>query len=578
MFLLMADVIQQIRHSGFSELACQFASFIVRLDKTGDELVPLTAALVSKAVAEGHVCLNLTQLQLPSELPINLPEIGQFQSRLLASNVVGKQGEFTPLVLNENGQLYLYRYWQHEQDVADQVKRRSENKVEFDLVKLVTDFDAWQSSIKGTDWQKVAVLMALTQGLSIISGGPGTGKTTIVKTLLRFLHNQNSDLRVALAAPTGKAVARLQQSTQDSEFRFEVKTIHRLLGISADNEVGRFSAERQLSIDVLIIDEASMIDISLMAKLLLALPEKARLVLLGDSQQLASVESGAVLASLCQHSVAFSNEFVEIAQQCGMTDLAGVEQQGFLTNQLVQLRHSYRFKADSLIWQLANKVNAGDIAAVLDVLSEQPVWMQPDDNTILQTLMSGYAGFIKSVEAKREPKTILEQFDTFRLLAALKRGAQSVDAVERLIHRHLAQRGWRTQHDFYHGRPIMISQNDYRLQLFNGDIGVVLQDDDGQLKAFFCFDDKLRFVPLNRLPAHDTAFAMTVHKSQGSEFDHVAVLLPEQINPVLNKELLYTAITRAKQSVLVLSNTEVLAHTIQTQHQRQSGLDDLFFA
>ena len=574
--MFMSDIQQQLRIAGFSELAYQFAAFIERLDNSGDELVPLSAALVSEAVAEGHVCLNLNQLQLPSEFPTSLPELHVWQSRLFASNVIGKTGEFTPLVLNDNGLLYLYRYWQHEQDVAAQIKRRSQKKVEFDLAKLIDDFATWQSNVDGTDWQKVAVLMALTQGLTVISGGPGTGKTTIVKTLLRFLHHQNADLRVALAAPTGKAAARLQQSTQDSNFQFKVKTIHRLLGITADNEAARYSAEHQLSVDVLIIDEASMIDISLMAKVLLALPENARLVLLGDSQQLASVESGAVLASLCQHSVQFSNDFVEVAQQCGIDGLAASQQSDFFTNQLVQLQHSYRFKADSLIWQLANRVNAGDVNGVFNLLAEQPVWQQTDDNTILQILLAGYDGFIKSVEAKHDPKAILDQFEQFRLLAALKRGPQSVEAVERLMHRYLAQRGWRTQHDFYHGRPIMISQNDYRQQLFNGDIGVILLDTDGQLKAFFSFDDSLRSVPLNRLPAHDTAFAMSVHKSQGSEFEHVAVLLPEVINLVLNRELLYTAITRAKQSVTLLSTADVLEHSIQSQHQRQSGLDDLF--
>jgi len=572
----MVDIIKQLKTLGVSELACQFASYIARLDKSDDALVAVTAALVSEAVSEGHVCLSLDTAIIAEPLIDLIPDKKQWQQRLLASNVVELAGGYAPMVLTEQNLLYLYRYWQHEQDVAAQIKRRSQKKVEFDLAKLIDDFAIWQSTVDGTDWQKVAVLMALTQGLTIISGGPGTGKTTIVKTLLRFLHHQNADLRVALAAPTGKAAARLQQSTQDSDFRFEVKTIHRLLGITGDNEAGRYSAERQLAVDVLIIDEASMIDINLMAKVLLALPENARLILLGDSQQLASVESGAVLASLCQHSVQFSNNFVEVAQQCEIDGLTVSQQPDFLTNQLVQLQHSYRFKADSLIWQLANRVNSGDVNGVFNLLAEQPVWQQADDNTILQILLAGYDGFIKSVEAKHDPKVILEQFEQFRLLAALKRGAQSVEAVERLMHRYLAQRGWRTQHDFYHGRPIMISQNDYRQQLFNGDIGVVLLDTDGQLKAFFSFDDSLRSVPLNRLPAHDTAFAMSVHKSQGSEFEHVAVLLPEVINPVLNRELLYTAITRAKQSVILLSTAEVLEHSIQSQHKRQSGLTHLF--
>jgi exodeoxyribonuclease V alpha subunit len=527
-------------------------------------------------VTEGHVCLNLNQVDLFSRFSIDIAEPQQLEQRLLASNVVGKEGEFTPLVLNDTGQLYLYRYWQHEQDVAYQLKRRSENSVDVDITTLMADFADWHTDSSETDWQKVAVLMAMTQGLSVISGGPGTGKTTIVKKVLGFLHHQNPAMRIALAAPTGKAATRLQQSIQDSEFNCEVKTLHRLLGITADNEAGRYSAERHLAVDLLIIDEASMIDISLMAKVLVALPDKARLLLLGDSQQLASVESGAALASLCEQPEAFTPDFVELAQQCGIQGLLAQQTERFLTNQLVTLKRSYRFSSNSVIWQLANKVNTGDIDGVFSVLTDASCWHQPNESKMLEVLVSGYAGFIDSVESKQDPLAVLAQFEQFRLLAALKRGPHSVESVEHLMHQYLGKRGWKTAQDFYHGRPIMISQNDYRQHLFNGDIGVVLRDNEGQLSAFFAIDNALKVVPLNRLPAHDTAFAMTIHKSQGSEFEHVAVLLPDVKSPVLNRELLYTAITRAKKSVLVLSPTAVLEHTVLHQHQRQSGLANLF--
>jgi exodeoxyribonuclease V alpha subunit len=569
----MFDTPKQLRNAGFSELACQFAAYIARLDKTENPIVSLSAALVSEAVSEGHVCLNIDTDVVPEVLVDLVNDGNEWKQRLLESNVVEQAGGYAPLVLDEAGQLYLYRYWQNEVDVAKQIKLRSQVRVEVDDVKLKADFEQWHSSVIGTDWQKVAVLIGLTQGLAVISGGPGTGKTTIVKTLLQFLHHQQPGCRVALVAPTGKAAARLQQATQDSPFKLDVKTIHRLLGITANNEQGRFSSDRPLPVDVLIVDEASMIDISLMATLLASLTSHTRLILLGDSQQLASVESGAVFANLCQQQLDYDAECIELALQCGIHDLAESHKSSLLRNQFVQLQHSYRFSKDSLIWLLANRINVGDYNSVTLALRNANAWQTADDKAILHSLVTGYANFIDAVETHKTAKRILFAFEQFRLLAALKQGPQSVESVHRLMQRHLAQRGWRTQHDFYHGRPIMISQNDYRQQLFNGDVGVILQDETGQLQACFCFDDKMHWVPLNRLPAHDTAFAMTVHKSQGSEFDDVALLLPNEISPVLNKELLYTVITRAKKNLQIHSDERVLIHTISIQHQRESGLN-----
>lgn len=573
----MSEAVKILRQQGFSELACQFAEFMARLDQSNNTLVSLTAGLLSETVSQGHVCLNLKQLTaLPEVIKTQLPtQVSDWQSQLLQSNVVGQAGDYTPIVLTENAQLYLYRHWQDEQDVAKAIRQRSQTAVSYDAQQLMSDFQQWQSSISGTDWQKVAVLSAMTQGLTVISGGPGTGKTTIVKTLIGFLQHQQQDLRVALAAPTGKAAARLQQAVQSDSYQVEAKTLHRLLGITAANEKGRYSAERPLPIDVLIVDEASMVDISLMAKLLSAMPVSARLVLLGDSQQLASVESGAVLANLCEQQACFSPAFVELAEQCGITDLkASATENAVLCDQMVQLKHSYRFAAQGLIGQLATAVNHGHAEAVLTLLRSQSetVWLASDDQTVLQQCLQGYHPFIDAVEGGLSAKAILSAFDRFRLLAAIKQGPQSVTAVNRLISHYLNQRGWHSQQPFYHGRPIMITQNDYRQQLFNGDIGVVLRDETGQLKVCFSFDETLRWVALNRLPAHDTVFAMTVHKSQGSEFDAISILLPQEISPVLNRELLYTAITRAREQVSILADEAVLTHSVLTQHQRQTGL------
>lgn len=572
----MTESLNPLRQHGFSELACQFAAFISRKETGQNALISLTAGLLTEAVAQGHVCLNLWQLpECASPLKAFLPDDPEtWAAELQAAKTIGKPGDYTPMVLTDDGLLYLYRYWLDERDVATAIRSRLQAVTELNHETLNQALVDWANPIDGIDWQKVGVAMALSRHLAVISGGPGTGKTTIVLKILQCLEQQSADLRIGLAAPTGKAAARLQQSISKHQV-VEVKTLHRLLGVTEHNDQGRYNAERPLPLDVLIIDEASMIDISLMAKLMRAMPAKARLILLGDSQQLASVESGAVLANLSESEQgAFTADFVTQFPSLGLSATADENPSALLTDSFVRLQHSYRFDKDSLVGQLAEHVNAGDAETAIELLSGQPetIWQRPDERNLLNVLSAGYKAFIDAVEAKASPLDIIQAFDQFRVLAALKQGPQSVISVNRLMTRFLAQKGWRTNQTFYSGRPIMITQNDYRQQLFNGDIGVILRDHDGQLKACFYFGEQLRWVGLNRLPAHETVFAMTVHKSQGSEFDAVSILLPEEISPILNRELLYTAITRAKRSISVLATEHAVRHTIHSRHQRESGL------
>ncbi len=572
----MSDLLKLLRQHGLSELACQFAAYIDRKEQGMRPVVSITAALLSEAIAEGHVCLNLQQLPTFCQpLKPVLPEsVDDWMEILSLAKTVGQPGDYTPLILTEQGLLYLYRYYRDEQDVASLIQQRLQPVDDLDLEQLNEDLGRWTSVIEGPDWQKVAVAVALSRQFAVISGGPGTGKTTIVLSMLNSLQQQSPELHIGLAAPTGKAAARLQQSIS-TQHAYEVKTLHRLLGITEHNDQGRYHAERPLPLDVLIIDEASMIDISLMAKLMRALSPSARLILLGDSQQLASVESGAVLANLSdeqqgQFSAEFSEQFPEL-------DIPVKENStpSTLLNSFVRLQHSYRFDKDSAIGQLAKQVNEGDVLAALALLnpSANDIWYDTDEKQQQSRFLEGYQAFIDAVESRQPPQQVVTAFDSFRILVALKQGPQSVLSVNRLLMRLLAQRGWRTSLPFYAGRPIMITQNDYRQRLFNGDTGIILYDDNGQLRACFCFDEEVRWVPINRLPAHETAFAMTVHKSQGSEFDSVSILLPDEISPILNRELLYTAITRAKQQVFILSKEGTLRHTIQTRHQRESGLN-----
>jgi len=567
-----------LHQAGFSELACQFAAYIERVDKDNDLLVALTAGLLTEAVSQGHVCLNLNQSHALFQSVRNLlpDEFSKWQSRLKQSNVVGAGDDYRPLILDDNGLLYLYRYWHDEQNSAREIKQRHAVIALQDAETVKQAFDVWPSIIDGIDWQKVAVLMALTRQFCVISGGPGTGKTTIVLRLLQSLFQQNSHYRIALAAPTGKAAARLQYVITDKEHdTIQVKTLHRLLGISPNNEQGRYNAERPLPFDVIIVDEASMIDISLMAKLLQALAPTTRLVLLGDSQQLASVESGAVLANLCQTAMTFNADFVQLANDVLDVDLNEYQSRdNSALNSVVKLQHSYRFDENSLVGQLAYAIQAGKADEVIQLLADAgpTAWQQEDD---LKQLISGYQAYFDAVMSRADALSCIQAFEIYRVLCAVKQGAQSVEAVNRTIERYIAKMGWRSHHDFYHGRPIMITQNDYRQQLFNGDTGLILKNETGQLQACFLIDDELRWVDLIRLPAHETAFATTIHKSQGSEYDHVCVLLPQEDTAILNRELLYTAITRAKKDVFVLANEGIVRKTVITQHERESGLAGL---
>jgi len=574
-----------LKQHGFTELAAQFSDFIQRLDKTDNEHLALAAALLSEAESQGHVCLNLATISehhraLLSTMPVS-KEL--WIQALKQSHVVGNVGEVKPLILTEEGVLYLYRYHHDECFIADAIRQRCQPLDLINADVMTAAFSQWHTQHEGVNWQKAAVFMALTRQFCVISGGPGTGKTTIVLRLLQMLLAQETTLKIALAAPTGKAAARLQLAVSEhNNSGLSAKTLHRLLGITAENEQGRYHAKRPLVIDVVIVDEASMIDMNLMAILLRALPSHARLILLGDSHQLASVEAGAVLASLCEHGDSFSTSFKDNLKQITSEQIESITNNNTpnssLTDSIVTLKHNYRFNHESTINRLAIAVQSGELGNVYDVLRDEvlSLWVQNIESTTIQNhVIKGYADYFDAIKAKAPPLECLQLFEQYRVLCALKTGSHSVVSVNNMIEKRLQAYGIKTHQTFYHGRPIMIGRNDYQQRLFNGDIGLILYDKQGVLRACFKENNQLRWVNLTRLPAHETVFAMTIHKSQGSEFDIVSILLPEEENPLLNRELLYTAITRAKKDMTIISSAHILNTAIETQHQRETGLSAL---
>ncbi len=497
------------------------------------------------ALDNGHSCLY-------SEF---FERLAEYQSPIIVSD---KQAlaQKAPLVL-EDKRLYLYRYWWDEYRLAQAIKQLNRH-----IPSTLAEVDLQQLTTSTHQQQAKAIQVALQGGFTVITGGPGTGKTfTLVRILLALLQ-QNPQLTVALAAPTGKAAARMQEALRQSLAQIPMAqkllqalpqtafTLHRLLGMGHGTQP-KFNAQQPLPYDLIIVDEASMIDLRMASQLLTAINPQARLILLGDANQLAAVEAGAVLAELNK------------AQS--------------LKNSRVHLTQSQRFGGQ--IGQLAEAVCRGDIQTVSTLIEHdtQEVTYAPLEQAeaLAKKLFVGYKQFIAALQAQLDTAQLLTIFDEFRVLCAVREGSYGVNALNQrlslLLQKELAQNEdplavW------YHGRPVMVTQNDYSLDVFNGDIGITIEEDDGFYVYFPARDTPTKRVSAARLAHSETALALTIHKSQGSEFKQVAVVLPKEESPILTRQLLYTGITRAKKQIQLWALKPILLKTIEQETKRASGL------
>jgi exodeoxyribonuclease V alpha subunit len=634
------DQIDALTEAGqLRRLSGAFARFIASVGEASPQLMA-ACVLLSELEGRGHSCLLLSELN-PDPAALlgwtgdewrdlrasvgNWPEnVAQWRELLAACTQVwpvGGDNFNQPLVL-DGDRLYLRRYWQDETHVAGAVRSRALGGV------LAADADAETADIRrwldilfphpvrggGTDWQKVACAVAMRGKLGIITGGPGTGKTYTVARLLALLFAtagaRQAGLRVALAAPTGKAAARLKQSIDVAldELAEKVgsalplrelaarmgaaRTLHSLLGARPDTRAFQHHAGNQLDVDVLIVDEASMIHLEMMSALLAALPPNATLILLGDKDQLASVEAGAVLGDLCHNAEAgeylpetlsyvHASTGQEIPEQ-----YAG--QGGPIAQQTVMLRESRRFGGP--IGALALAVNAGDAGKAVEVLRSgqdgKVAWTDmAQASDLLQLALSGYRPYLQLIKNMPENAddivrlSILKSFESFRLLCAVREGEWGVSGLNDAIEQRLQTAGLlKKTGEWYVGRPVMVTRNDYATGVFNGDIGLTLPDParPGALRVYFSEGDAVRSVLATRLRNVETAFAMTVHKSQGSEFAHTAMVLPKDSGGMLARELIYTGITRARDYFTLLTpNGQVLLDAIGQRTQRASGLRHL---
>ncbi|MEM7354959.1 MAG: exodeoxyribonuclease V subunit alpha, partial [Acidobacteriota bacterium] len=576
------------------------------------DLVALAGALVSRERGRGHSCIDPSDWAgraLPTDdaafLP-PLPDLTSWRRALDSSPLVSHGERSTPLILDAAGRLYLSRYWHAEQRLSRTLRARLESPPpELDAEALAPLFNrlftaptdrAPEDSAPAdntVDWQAVAAAAALASRLTLVSGGPGTGKTTTVARILVLLAAVDPTTRIALAAPTGKAAARLGEAISeqlatlpiDDELRERVPhsaaTLHRLLGYDPRRDRFRHHARRPLVCDALVVDEASMVDLLMMDAALSALPRSARIILLGDKNQLASVETGSVFGDLCtaaRSEAGTSSHFAELFRRLGGGTMPVSEHlaAGDLADTAVELRISYRFRDQPGIGELAGAIRRGDADRTQAALEDPRL----DDIGHLEPPAEQEAAILPIVPALEDylaaesPAAALERLTRFRILCARRRGDWGIERLNRVVERTLAQRDHPIGERWYPARPILITANDYQVRLFNGDLGICWPV-EGRLWAFFPGPgDEPRRLPLAKLPPHDTAWAMTVHKSQGSEFDHVLLVLGDTDTLVLSRELLYTGITRARRRVMVVGSIDLVRAATRRGSRRASGLVD----
>ncbi|MBS4051156.1 MAG: exodeoxyribonuclease V subunit alpha [Methylomonas sp.] len=627
-----AAVLERIEHwvalGWLSRLDHAFAGFLLDLEPAAADGVVWAGALVSHQLGRGEVYLDLEKLGANPGPALAIPgdeiryaedeasgrELALFNAYTLAdwlrtlaqSSLIAAAEGNTPLVLHGT-RLYLRRYWRYQQILDSEIGLRLRPVRDSLPASLQASLSAlFDSGPEQPDWQKIACVLALRARFAIVTGGPGTGKTTTLTKLLSLLirlaaDEQQRKLAILLAAPTGKAAARVSESITNAlehlalpdDIRRQIPkkaaTLHRLLGSRPDSRRFQHHRHNPLPADIVIVDEASMIDLEMMAALLDALPATAQLILLGDKDQLASVEAGSVMGDLCRGAerAAYDPAAQQWLSRYAGAILPGAEAGSAINQQTAMLRHSHRFGARSGIGQLARAVNLGDAGLAQDILADkagypdlQHLLLSDAADARLQQLVTAEAGDAPGYghyrRIMRQPPPdpadydrwaweVLQAFDRFRLLCALRRGDWGVEGLNQRIEQWLFP--GKKSALWYPGRPVMISRNDYNLGLMNGDIGIALADAGGKLRVVFPDAENsggnIRWVSPMRLPDAETAFAMTVHKSQGSEFRHVALVLPETRGPVLTRELVYTGITRAKaQFTLLESRPEVFKQAI----------------
>jgi len=593
---------EELQEKRFRDIDNHFADFLCRVEGKRVETLFMTARELSRGVGRGDVCLDLVK---------TFPEsFAMMAENLLGTSVTSPPGGFTPLILDKN-RLYLYRYWLYEQKLAACIRALAAKRVDTDIELLKDGLERLfgEPAGEGIDWRKVAAARGVTSHFTIVSGGPGTGKTTTVAGILTLVLEQSGGdkIRIALAAPTGKAAARLKGSLLDARKKLrhlsdmadhlpeDVATIHRIMGYIPDSGRFRHNSEEPLPFDIVVIDEASMASLSILSELVSALKPEARLILIGDRDQLASVEAGGVLGDICGtgNRRSFSPQFRDFLTSIGAGNFSGGERDlddgasPPLNDAIIILKKNYRFGENSGIAALSSCINSGNGESALGVLLSDkygdvsfPGLPAAGDlrRLVEDRVIPRYAAYLN----ESDPAAALRLFDEFRVLCAIRHGNYGVLRINRIIEDALADSGLINPYKerWYRGRPVMVTANDYSTGLFNGDTGIAFDDPEnpGETALFFPLsDDRVRKVSPLRLPKHETVYAMTVHKSQGSEFSRILLILPDEESPVLTRELLYTGVTRAVKEAEICCSPDIFMTALSRSVERSSGLKELLW-
>ncbi len=590
-----------------------FASFLARISNTDDPDILLAAALTSNATGNKHVCLDLEEMAENVLIEkkngydrIQCPSLSPWREKLVASPLVGSPGEMRPLILDGRNRMYLYRYWQYEAILAQRICERMDSVLfNVDPQLLHASLNRYfppTENLTAVSYQR-AVITACFRSFCVITGGPGTGKTTTVAKILMTLMEQNpdTDFHILLAAPTGKSAAKLGESIRDSidelgcqpKIRDAVlsrpQTLHRLLKPVPGSLSSFFHGDkRPLPADVVVVDEASMVDISMMSKLLSAVPKTARLILLGDKNQLASVEAGSAFGDICsgynegQYSLAWNKIIQDVLENRLHPFDIEQFQNGKRNDCVVKLDLSFRFDEGRGIDKLSRAIEQGDERKTWNIFQdslypgirfEKTISRQTLYEILERKIVTGYTEYL----TEKDAGIALEKLNAFKILCALRKGGFGVEGINRFAEHVLTRAGLiDPAEEWYAGRPILITKNDYRLELFNGDVGIIRHGIDGK-DLFACFpsqDGGVRYVSPYRLPDHETAYAMTVHKSQGSEFESILLILPDVDTAILTRELLYTGISRARRHIMVCGDDTLFNTAMARTINRNSGLRD----
>jgi exodeoxyribonuclease V alpha subunit len=601
--LAAAGVLRALDHA--------FVDSLRWLDPATPDAVLAAAALTSRAVADGHGALRiaavaeLLEVIAPQRELFELPDADTWVASLRASRWVGDADAGAsctgvPLVF-ERGRLYLRRYWNYEVRLANALRKRATPSAVPASAELRARF---AELLAGADpQQSLAALLALSSNLGLITGGPGTGKTSTIAALLVLLHERaivdgNPPLRIALAAPTGKAAARLSEALGENldrlhaagridaslarDLHLPAQTVHRLLGWKPGDVRFRHGAQHPLRADVVVVDEASMVDLPLMCKLVEAVVPEAKLLLLGDRDQLASVETGDVLAALCDAAGdgrAFAPQFAAAAQDwIGTAVPANAASKSVLAGHRVELVRSHRQDEGLDLAPLASAVRAGDSDAALTGLRDRLYagvqWLPEGERELPAWLPRNALPAFRAIAQADDPAQALSLARTLRVLTALRAGPAGAEGINAAIG-HALNPG--AGDAFFHGRILIVTENSHRQGLFNGDTGVVWRA-PGEARSAVWFETAagLRAWAPNQLPAHASAWALTVHKAQGSEFERVLLVLPDRDARVLGRELLYTGISRCRRALDLCAREDVLRLAIERRTPRESGLSGRF--